>query len=383
MKKVVLLLLIFVLASCNSKENSIDYHGAWLRVKKTNADYVLVDCGYDGESIIATAQTIMHKGVMEDADTKIDHTKQDGDTVILFIDKAETSYYKFSWTDKDNGIAQWEVKEPDAPVTTNYFVNQTKSDKIKVVKGGKGDCVTNDDVGDVVNDTFKIGDGNATLYVEDTDCISVRNTKDETLVARCFENSIVRVRKVKGDHLPLTIINGDKSVDIDFLRNGNDWISKSATYYDGSNKSTKPIEISIKDFDFGTIIEKFSGATTEATSASSIESLKDRQKLKDLDIYAVAKILAATPISNDNVTAYNDAAYYLIENEQFNEARIILLEVVKFAPDRTVAYLNLGDAEWGFDDKENAMASYKKYISMMTTQGGKAKIPQRAYDRSK
>ena len=386
MKKIVSLLLIFVLLSCSSKEASTDYHGAWLRVKKVNAEYVLVDCGYDGESIIATAQTIMHKGVMEDVDTKIDHTKQEGDATILFIDKEEKSYYKFTWANKDKGIAQWETKYTDSPAVVSYFVNQTNSDKIKVVKGGEGDCITGngEDVGDVVNDSFKIGDGSKVLYVEDGDCISVKNTKEEMLYERCFENSIVKIRQVKGNHLPLTIINGSKSLDIDFAGHGNDWVSKTVTYYNGELKTTQPIEVNIKDFDFDAVISKF--GNQEASSASgkaSLDNLKDKQKLQDLDIYSIADILAANPLSNDNVTTYNDAAYNLIENEQFNEGRIILLEVVKFAPDKTVAYLNLGDAQWGFDDKDNAKATYKKYIALMGSNGASAKIPQRAYDRSK
>ena len=81
---------------------------------------------------------------------------------------------------------------------------------------------------------------------------------------------------------------------------------------------------------------------------------------------------------------YNDAAYYLIENKNYNEARILLLDVVKFSPDRVVAYLNLGDAEWGFDEKKDAKKSYLTYIRLMKMQNKDLnKIPQRVYDRLK
>ena len=85
---------------------------------------------------------------------------------------------------------------------------------------------------------------------------------------------------------------------------------------------------------------------------------------------------------NLNIIIYNYGAYNLIEGENFNEARIILLDIVNFSPDRVVAYLNLGDAQQGFDDNENAKKSYLKYISLMKSQGKDLnKIPKRVYER--
>ncbi|WDF61614.1 hypothetical protein PQ462_09545 [Flavobacterium sp. KACC 22758] len=104
----------------------------------------------------------------------------------------------------------------------------------------------------------------------------------------------------------------------------------------------------------------------------------------ELYIYKIAGILKNNPVSDQNVTLYNDAALTLIENENFNEARIILLDVTNFSPDRVVAYLNLGDAQWGFDENEDAKKSYQKYLSLMKSQNKDLnKVPKRVYERIK
>ena len=49
-----------------------------------------------------------------------------------------------------------------------------------------------------------------------------------------------------------------------------------------------------------------------------------------------------------------------------------------------MGYLNLWDAEWGFDEKKDAKKSYLTYIRLMKMQNKDLnKIPQRVYDRLK
>ena len=116
----------------------------------------------------------------------------------------------------------------------------------------------------------------------------------------------------------------------------------------------------------------------------TLNDLNNKQILKELEWFDVADILAETPVSKANVLEYNNAAFYLIEYEKYNEARIILLKVTEKFPNRVVAWLNLADAQWGFDDKEEARNSYNKYLELMESQGKDlTKIPQRAYNRIK
>ncbi|WP_281237911.1 tetratricopeptide repeat protein [Flavobacterium praedii] len=90
------------------------------------------------------------------------------------------------------------------------------------------------------------------------------------------------------------------------------------------------------------------------------------------------------PLSNITITKYNDIAYYLEQARAYKESIFLLKEILSKYPDRVVAYLNLGDAQWGFDQNEKAKTSYQKYVELMKTQGKDLnKIPKRVYDRIK
>jgi len=57
----------------------------------------------------------------------------------------------------------------------------------------------------------------------------------------------------------------------------------------------------------------------------------------------------------------NDYGFFLAEAGRFAEAEAELLEVVKAAPERAVARLNLADALWAQGKKEQAEAQYREY----------------------
>ncbi|WP_433810685.1 tetratricopeptide repeat protein [Flavobacterium johnsoniae] len=385
-KKVFGLLLLSLLLSCKSQDSKEDFKGTWIEVQKRGNEFLIIDCEYKGEDIKIINDSIFENGIMESTKAKIDHIKEDETGVLLFIDKTEKSYYKFLFVNKEKGLAKWEIKNNDLPIVIKYFVNEASTDKIKKIKGTKADCISNDDVGDSVNDSLTLNNGNV-LLVEDGNCISLLDKKENLIVERCFDNCNVKIRHIKTAGLPLTIISGQNSIDIEFHKKGVNWVSNSAAYFKslptGEEKNTKQIEVSIKDFDFDRMIEQF-GDTKNNDLSSSLDDIKNKQKLIELDIYKIADILKNNPVSDQNITLYNDAALTLIENENFNEARIILLDVTNFSPDRVVAYLNLGDAQWGFDENEDAKKSYQKYLSLMKSQNKDLnKVPKRVYERIK
>lgn len=83
-----------------------------------------------------------------------------------------------------------------------------------------------------------------------------------------------------------------------------------------------------------------------------------------------------------NIEAANNLAFDLEQKGIYNESIIILNQIIDQFPNRVVAYLNLADAYWGLDKKEDAKKNYKKYISLMKSQGKDLKkIPQRVYER--
>lgn len=261
MKKLIAAFLVIVsLLSCGQQETSINYTGTWIQVKKSGSDYHIVDCGYPGESMIVTATSILNKGVMEDFELTIDHTKVLDDTIILFIDKSESSYYKIKWANEQKGIAQWEIKYEGTPVTIKYYVTEPESKNIPKVKGDGTDCITNEDVGDTVNDTFTTADGNITITAEDDNCITIKDKEGKQLYENCYEVNFVQLRRSSGNSLPLTFISGKYALDIDFYKSGDDWVSEKVTFYSpetGKKGKTTDNKVNLKNFDFDSVAVSF------------------------------------------------------------------------------------------------------------------------------
>ncbi len=84
-----------------------------------------------------------------------------------------------------------------------------------------------------------------------------------------------------------------------------------------------------------------------------------------------------------NVHEVNNIAYYLEQSGQYSESVFLLERILKKFPNRTVAYINLGDAYWGLGKQKQAKEAYEKYIELMKTNGKESKIPQRVYERIK
>lgn len=84
----------------------------------------------------------------------------------------------------------------------------------------------------------------------------------------------------------------------------------------------------------------------------------------------------------DDINAINDKAFYL-ERLNYNKAAYFLLKIILLkAPDRAVAWLNMGDVCWSLDHTSEAQKSYEQYISLMKSQGKEiSKIPKRVYER--
>lgn len=87
-------------------------------------------------------------------------------------------------------------------------------------------------------------------------------------------------------------------------------------------------------------------------------------------------------INQFNIASINDLAYIYWQERKFNEALPILKNIIISMPDRVVAYLNIADAYWGLNQKENAKENYNKYVRMMKAQNKDLKkIPAYVYAR--
>lgn len=83
----------------------------------------------------------------------------------------------------------------------------------------------------------------------------------------------------------------------------------------------------------------------------------------------------------ERIPIANDYAFFLAESGDNKGAEPLLLRVIQLAPDRTVAYLNLGDVEWSLDKPDAARHYYQKYLDLLGP--NKAQAPQRVRDRLK
>lgn len=81
------------------------------------------------------------------------------------------------------------------------------------------------------------------------------------------------------------------------------------------------------------------------------------------------------------VQMLNDYGFFLSEVKRYKEAKPILLNVIKLAPSRAVAYLNAADTEWALGEKASAKTHYKQYVKLLGKNASKA--PKRVTERIK
>lgn len=87
--------------------------------------------------------------------------------------------------------------------------------------------------------------------------------------------------------------------------------------------------------------------------------------------------------TSEDVEKYNNMAYFIQQSGANKESACLLEKIIEKFPDRTVAYLNLGDAYWGLGDKEKAIIAYHVYIDQMKQKGWEMRIPKVVLDRIK
>lgn len=114
----------------------------------------------------------------------------------------------------------------------------------------------------------------------------------------------------------------------------------------------------------------------------SLNNFGSKESLRQIQWFDIPEIFKESPLDMNNISIYNDAAIFLLKNEMYNEARIILLEITKKYPEKEDQWLTLGDAQWGNGDEEDARESYNIYLNLMK-KGNKdsMQIPKRVYER--
>lgn len=126
---------------------------------------------------------------------------------------------------------------------------------------------------------------------------------------------------------------------------------------------------------------------TGGTNNSYFPLLINMNKAKAINLMIIANhyyVEKYDVFDTQKIDDINNLAYYLQLQSKNKEAIYLLDKVLTKDPSRSVAWLNLGDAQWGIGDIENTKKSYQKYISLMKNQGKDLnKIPKRVYERIK
>ncbi|QZT38992.1 hypothetical protein K5X82_08855 [Halosquirtibacter xylanolyticus] len=102
-----------------------------------------------------------------------------------------------------------------------------------------------------------------------------------------------------------------------------------------------------------------------------------------VDNFNIDYFKSTMTVDKKNVVSLNDIAYYLGKTKNYYISYMILENILTVYPKRMVAYINLGDAYWGYKKKEKAKKAYQQYITLMTKSGKTSLIPKRVYERVK
>jgi hypothetical protein len=105
--------------------------------------------------------------------------------------------------------------------------------------------------------------------------------------------------------------------------------------------------------------------------------------LKDKNFLALTGTdpMSGKPEDPRLVGELNNYGFYLEEAGRPADATRVLMAVTDIDPDRTVAYLNLADAQFASGDRGAAKASYAAYRKRMIAAGKAARVPARVAER--
>ena len=98
------------------------------------------------------------------------------------------------------------------------------------------------------------------------------------------------------------------------------------------------------------------------------------------DLKYFQNILSLNSIKKSNLVKYNNIAYYLEKAGAYKKSIYILERIIEKYPNRTVAYINLGDSYLKDGNKEKAIENYKIYVKQMKDKNKEKKIPKRVLE---
>ena len=204
-----------------------------------------------------------------------------------------------------------------------------------------------------------------------------------------FEGSIPRVKLIvhnkKELYLALLIgwrtlhrglnINGEYyNLDIFKIQNNNSIIQLNALTKNGFDGQSEE----------GNEIFKYKTKENILNYLSNIlKEIEHSLKIKlsnQYDLRYLQNLIALVSINKMNLVKYNNIAYYLQKIGAYKEAVYLLERIIEKYPNRTVAYINLGDSYFKDNKKEKAIKNYIIYVKQMKENNKEKRIPKRVLD---
>lgn len=112
-----------------------------------------------------------------------------------------------------------------------------------------------------------------------------------------------------------------------------------------------------------------------------IKEKNNQKKYTEIQALLKSVLLENLTFNFQNISQYNNIAYYLQQAGANQESAYLLGKIIEKFPDRTVAYLNLGDAYYELGNKDRATKAYQIYIEQMKKKEWEKKIPKRVLER--
>jgi len=123
--------------------------------------------------------------------------------------------------------------------------------------------------------------------------------------------------------------------------------------------------------------QEFSSIYNEMESLYKSKKLSSSKKTF-CDEKEIAEIIYNVPINNKNVENYNNLGFFMGKTTNNLQCGLYILQyIIDKVPERTPAYINIGDIYNNLGEKEHAKENYKIYVKQMKKEGNGMKIPNR------
>ena len=194
------------------------------------------------------------------------------------------------------------------------------------------------------------------FYLESSYYLSFNKSCDHSL------NAVYELKSILFDNILLKTFN---KINFNTLLNTPIWI----------NKEIKLEKIQSQEFlnSYNKILHKYKNK----------ENFKD--DIENLIVYGEKKCKPKYYINNKyffkkNINKSNDIAFFFEQAGAYQEAIYLLEKIIEKYPNRTVAYINLGDSYLKDGNKEKAIENYKIYVKQMKQKNKYKKIPKRVLE---